>query len=262
MRTKEREIFMRITAFFLVVVSFFMSGIQSFSEDKNAGDSNSGTTTGTVIKTVRKVLTLKTDDEKELNFSLRPQEKGSKKTDLVEMILNKSTLKKGMTVTVKWTLGEKGIKYIDKLIAKGTMTGKVCDGNLVERILEPGDIITASMGGNITDSYLDGGILSIDDVEGIDGPVRFICRCVEGVYMKKGIKNKIWIPIPEEIKLLKDLCFKKEEKVYVPRVGARVTVDYELEDHLRINGLIQAKEELKMNDNSKEEKRKDTDLKK
>ncbi len=254
---------MKRIALCIFIGSFLIFGVQLFSADEKTDDANSGTTTGTVSKTVRKVLTIIADDGKELNFSLRPQEKGANKTDIVAIILGKVTLKRGMKVTVRWTLGEKGIKYIDKLIAKGSMTGNICDGNLFETILKPDESITTPMNGKITDGYLDGGVLVIKEVEGVDGPVRFICRCVKGVHQyvledkkrnkKEVVKRDIWIPIPEEIKLLEELCFKKikgktvgdkkEPDSYVPRIGERVTVEYELEDHLRINGLAKAKED-------------------
>jgi len=163
-----------------------MTGQPAFAADET------GVTTGKVVASGEK-LTVKPAKGEEVTFWVKYAQKNDKwiREPLVDIALTK-TLRKGMPVTVNWSIGEQGRKYIDKLIANGTVGGTV---------IEPRER----------------GILLVK-VEGIEGSMRFVSRWIN--------PEGKWIPDPKEVEMI----------ARVP-TGAKVTVTYELEEHLRINDL-------------------------
>ena len=149
-------------------------------------------TTGKVVASGEK-LTVKPAEGDQITFWVKWIQKKEKwiREPLVDIALRK-TLRKGVTVTVNWSIGEMNRKYIDKLIAEGTITGTVVEPR------KKGILLVA--------------------VEGIDGPMRFVSRWIN--------PEGKWIPDPKEVEMI----------AAVP-TGAKVSVTYELEEHLRINEL-------------------------
>ena len=133
-----------------------------------ASTGESGTTKGTVLKT-GETLTVKTDAGEEATFFVHWKRKGEKwvREEMADIALKKA-MRPGIPMTVKWSVGEEGRKYIDKLSATGTITGTV---------VEPREK----------------GILLVN-VDGIDGPMRFVSRWIN--------PEGKWIPDPKEVELI------------------------------------------------------------
>lgn len=157
----------------------------------------SGTTSGTVVKS-GETLTVKTDKGEEHTFFVQWKKKGEKWVrEVMADVALKKTLRSGMPITVKWSVGEKDRKYIDKLIAVGSVTGTVV-------------------------APREKGILLVQ-VDGIEGTLPFVSQWVQ--------PEGKWIPDPKEVELIASV-----------ETGSKVTVSYELEEHLRIKKLTVAGE--------------------
>jgi hypothetical protein len=128
----------------------------------------SGKTSGTVVKS-GETLTLRTGKDERQTFFVQWKKKGEKwvREEMADIALKK-TLRKGMPVTVKWSVGEKNRKYIDKLIATGSVKGEVVAPRRK-------------------------GVLLVK-VDGIEEPIRFVSR-----WIKRGGR---WIPDPKEVRLI------------------------------------------------------------
>lgn len=80
-----------------------------------------------------------------------------------------------------------------------------------------------SAGGTVTGVVVaprEKGVLFVK-VDGIDGPMRFVSRWIQG--------GGQWIPDPKEVELIASF-----------KTGDRVSVTYEMEEHLRINKIVAA----------------------
>lgn len=134
---------------------------------QSATAEESGRTQGTVVKS-GETLTVKTKEGTEETFFVKQRKKGEKWVrDQMPSIALKKTLRKGMELTVDWSIGEGGRKYINKLSATGSVTGTVVAPR--ER-----------------------GILLLE-VEGIQGPMRFVSRWIR--------REGRWMPDPKEVEL-------------------------------------------------------------
>ena len=148
----------------VVLATVLFSGVVG----RAAAAAESGTTSGTVLES-GETLTVKTEQGEEDTFFVQWVKKGEKwaREEMADIALKKA-LRKGMPVTVKWSVGEQDRKYIEKLIAKGTVTGTVA-------------------------APREKGILLVR-VEGIDGPMRFVSRWIK--------REGKWIPDPDEVALM------------------------------------------------------------
>jgi len=174
------------------VTVFLVAILHSAVVGRTAAAAESGTTSGTVVKS-GDTLTVKTEDGQQEEFFVQWKKKDENwvREEMADIALKKA-LRAGMSITVKWSIGEKDRKYIDELIATGSVSGTV---------LPPREK----------------GILLVQ-VDGIEEPMRFVSRWIK--------QEGKWIPDPKEVELIASV-----------ETGSRVTVSYELEEHLRINNL-------------------------